>query len=140
MVQEDSLSQLGHRGTAAALQTENSCWLSWERKGFCGELQSGFLYVPHLCSCNCRRHLHALHHFFFHVRKLLSCSHLGFCMGVIAGLCSEGDSLLCSFLPSHPSLPSCNDRVHFLPLILASGLLPFPGCSCVLLYLGVAFR
>lgn len=70
-------------GLAVALQTENcySCWLNWEQKGFCRELESDFLYVPYMCSCNCRKHLHALHHFFFCVRKLLSCFHLG--MGVV---------------------------------------------------------
>lgn len=52
---------------AVALQTEKQCsrWLSWEWKGFCRELKSDFLYGPQLCSHNCRRHLHALHHFFF---------------------------------------------------------------------------
>lgn len=86
MVEEDSLSQLGEcdslTGLTVALQTENECsrWLSWERKGFCRELESDVLYVPHLCSRNCRKHLHALHHFVFHVRKLLSCSHVGMCM------------------------------------------------------------
>lgn len=122
MVEEDSLSQLGEcdslAGLAVALQTENCCsrWLSWERKGFCRELESDFLYVPHLCSCNCRKHLHALHHFVFHVRKLMSCSHLA-CAWLIAGLmlCFEGRLPPVCICASWPTCTFLHKSTFFAP-------------------------
>lgn len=142
-------------GLTVALQTESWCsrWLSWERKGFCRELESDFLDVSHLCSCNCRKHLHALHHFVFQVRKLLSCSLLGMCMvNCRADVVLWGQTPSCFHLclVAHLYLPAIQEYIFCPSFQQVLGLLPFPvsleplkngaGCSCVLFYLGVAFQ
>lgn len=135
-------------GLAVALQTGNycSCWLNWEQKGLCRELESDFLYVPHLCSCNCRKHLHAPHHFFFRVRKLLSCFHIGMCVincRVDIVLWEQTPSCFHFCLVTHLYLPEIQEYI-FAPhssTSAFSSLKPLKkgaGWSHVLLYLGVA--